>query len=181
MPRVIRNGLRCCRRNALVLLAIALTCAISFAMLATLTRIHNWSYRANGCDYEVFSFGGSLRIAAIRNWNFDHSWEYRPDSGHGWDVWGDEILELLEVGNSSRLVSYEHGLLRGDPLYPYRVVVIPYWNLLLPGYAVLVLYALRRLKQLREKQRLSCGLCPNCSYDLRATPTRCPECGTLLP
>ena len=43
----------------------------------------------------------------------------------------------------------------------------------------LSVFAQSRLTHLRRP--LPDGLCPSCGYDLRATPSRCPECGTLPP
>jgi hypothetical protein len=57
------------------------------------------------------------------------------------------------------------------------VTSIPFWAVVL---ATLALPASALRWRLRERRRLREGLCPNCGYDLRATPDCCPECGTAV-
>jgi hypothetical protein len=57
-----------------------------------------------------------------------------------------------------------------------NVIWLPHWLLLL----FLSIAPLNWLLGQRQRKRKEMGLCLNCGYDLRATPDRCPECGTSV-
>ena len=50
------------------------------------------------------------------------------------------------------------------------------WSTLFAGGGLVGVYLLKRKLLREERQFLGC--CLRCGYDLRATPGRCPECGT---
>ena len=54
-----------------------------------------------------------------------------------------------------------------------QIALLPYWfpTIVALGLSILVLRKARKASS-------GSGHCANCGYDLRATPDRCPECGT---
>jgi hypothetical protein len=59
--------------------------------------------------------------------------------------------------------------------YAIHRVVFPLWFVALCSCA---LPARWLFVSRRRRVRRAAGLCPTCGYDLRASPSRCPECGT---
>jgi hypothetical protein len=62
--------------------------------------------------------------------------------------------------------------------YDYASASFPLWALALGLAVPPTLYARATIRRAR---RTRAGYCPRCGYDLRATPDRCPECGTPVP
>ena len=59
----------------------------------------------------------------------------------------------------------------------FRGISVPHWFLALL-FAILPAQHLRAV--VRSRRRRRAGQCPRCGYDLRATPERCPECGSEI-
>ena len=55
-------------------------------------------------------------------------------------------------------------------------IAIPYWFLVLSASVLPCMWGTRPRKERNHDQS---SLCRTCAYDLRATPSRCPECGTI--
>jgi hypothetical protein len=60
----------------------------------------------------------------------------------------------------------------------YSAIIVPYWFLVLLT-AVPTILAARRALRRRRWMRL--GLCMVCGYDIRASTSQCPECGSAIP
>ena len=75
------------------------------------------------------------------------------------------------------------------PAIKHRTAVVPYVNMQLPFWMLAAIAAflptiwiIERASRRQQRRRLQrSGLCPRCGYDLRASPNRCPECGTAVP
>jgi hypothetical protein len=57
---------------------------------------------------------------------------------------------------------------------------LPYWCLAAALLVLPLAWIVSAAQRRRRKRLRAAGRCPQCGYDLRATPERCPECGCQL-
>jgi hypothetical protein len=108
----------------------------------------------------------------ISSWGRGHSCTVRTGSG---DV-------LMHIGNDGRPLRWQQVMANWS--YPDQVllkfsdVILAHWLVVLIFLAVPATRATFAVLSIRRTRRVGSSLCPTCGYDLRATPERCPECGT---
>jgi hypothetical protein len=98
----------------------------------------------------------------------------RSFAGHG-----DKVSFATARGLEISLISYRGGFVYDleilHPRYPTELgaaIAVRY------AFLVLIGLLLPAWRWGRGRPQGRAGFCPRCGYDLRATPARCPECGT---
>jgi hypothetical protein len=112
------------------------------------------------------------------------AFEKTPDHS-GWWVWQNLLADGKLDGDHRaggfrmRTGTIDRNDFHNDrPISPaaFRLVQVPFWSLTL-ATAVLPLFVWLRGR--RRRRRLVKFACAECGYDMRASPGRCPECGTV--
>jgi hypothetical protein len=108
-----------------------------------------------------------------------------PTWSHCEDAW---LTEPVTERSRWRFLGFSGGLAAGGAWSSFAVGEIVNWSgssratrIRIPLWMTIGLLALlplvRFTRARRASRRAAAGCCLNCGYDLRASPTRCPECG----
>jgi hypothetical protein len=168
------------RRVFNVLAAVSLVLCVATAALWvrsvwTSDQFYLWHGKPNSPDdsagFEITHFRGRTLVRHFRRMGGmnEQRWQFRRPTGVEKDV--NESFWTSRPG--FKLFGLRYGVMTGGEI-----------NLLVPdGYVLLLTLLLPALwfgKTTSERNGRRNGACRKCGYDLRATPERCPECGSAV-
>jgi len=181
--------MRFCRHifNALALLSLLMDVAVSVLWVRSYWISDQIDWRGDRGWRAVSTTQGYVAVNLLLA-----DWSGYPETFHGpryvRDVARLPYNHLLEMdGNwDDKDTNWEwaglewHGKrnVRRGTLHAHAVA--PFWSVVaMWGMLPLTWVGMRVRSGMRGRRRRRLGLCVACGYDVRATPGRCPECGTV--
>jgi hypothetical protein len=114
-------------------------------------------------------------------WNIEAG-SYKSGTLLGFQGWASVTTQFYMSDDRTRFLSERELSTSGGTLshqLELWVTSVAYWKIAVATGAVPAIAMLAGLRRrLRRRRRTRRGRCEACGYDLRATPQRCPECGT---
>lgn len=169
------------RRHPLRLLSLLAILIPSFLWFATNDRTWLISWARHGDFFAIRSDVGRLcfeklqidGVATPRQGQWDYTFsDGTPGEGIGL------IPEGRSIRNGYGFTSMDFRFTDAGHPVRFRRLTVPFWPLILLLFIAPAVALRRALWRRRQAARLAAGLCSACGYDIRATPNRCPECGT---
>jgi hypothetical protein len=167
--------------SLLLCVATAVLWVRSYSVFEGLSLTVVESVRGNRSDWKLFGFScvwGRLTFTVIATRNFwsddppAEGWHRRHEAtgSERWQNQTEGVPNTRWFGRSGRLTTYGDGMVQSAASFTHPLWLVSSACAIVPA----VLIGRRRLRA----GRASTGRWIECGYDLRATPDRCPECGT---
>jgi hypothetical protein len=163
--------------DVLTIFSLLLCCDVVILWVRSYWQLDVWVH-----DVDEHSYAFRTDRAAVCYRHLTPPPRIRPRWSH--EVYPADFRMFPPVSQRSILgFQYDAGTITMPPMkqglqprMDYTAIVVPDWALVLCfGF----LPARRAAAFFKKRRRVLEGHCKTCGYDLRATPDRCPECGTI--